>query len=180
MKLANFPELKETYVDEKLFTERQEELPKVTRAVEAAKKYFGDLSHKRSMKEDFTIKDINPGHVYMLDQCISFAENKRAINDKIGKNVNDDIYHSFTGSYAYTGTLNRAITVTQAVLNPTIYDGIVEKPSMGENIYLTRDTLEQAYRICDYVLAYLKGYIKDPRLQNQVEESKSEIVKNLN
>ncbi|MBP7848422.1 hypothetical protein KA013_04395 [Patescibacteria group bacterium] len=179
MKLANFPELQETYVDEKLFTEWKEALPKVIRGVEAAKQYFVELTSKRTHDQPLTIQEINPGYVYILDQCISFSENKRKINDAIGKNLNENIYHKLTGRYGYSGTLGQAQAVTEAFHNPKIFEGIVERPTMGENIYLTRDTFEQAYRICDYVLAYLKDYITDDRLQSHVEETERDIANNL-
>jgi hypothetical protein len=110
-----------------------------------------------------------------LDDCIEFVENKEKINEQIKKWLNENVYHDMTWRYWYSGTLWVAKHLMNAFFNPKLNDRI-RSSNEKSSMFLERDAREQAYRICDYVIRYMRWYAKDHRLE---EKTKEEILKIL-
>jgi len=177
MKLWDYPERNETVIDEKLFKEREESLPENIKKVKDAKAYFIDLTQKATQlhAEPNNIQDINTGYIYILSECIAFAENKRLLNDKIKEWINDQIYNKMTMNWWYKGTIGIAEMLVSVFFDPEKHDDIKSNPKIW-SIYMTRDAREQAYRICGYVLKYLEWYAKDHRLGKKTKKELVEIL----
>ncbi len=174
MELRDYPEWNETVVDENLFQEREKDLPKNTQRVREAQKYFLDIMTK-AFHESINIQDINTGYVYILNDCIAFAKNKEKYNEKIKKWLNEDIYDQMTWRRWYSWTLSSAENLVQAFFNPKVNAHLRSIPERSK-IFLNRDSREQAYRICDYVLKYMKWYAEDDRLKQDTQEQLHKIL----
>ena len=203
LKLSNFPEHKDNFnyndPEWKLFKEWSESLPTLIIKVENAMKYFYELESK-SYNEKIDIKEVNTWYVFTLHECLEFAQNKKDINDAIelGKApiiplqiasmyassskqevlvgwLNDNIYEKLTGRYWFSWTFWVAWHLRDAFFKEHLNAAARKKDTITE-LYLYRDWFEQAARICDYVLAYLKEYSKDERLKVITANNKNEVA----
>jgi len=84
MELRDYPEWATTFSEPDIFPERENSLSENIERVHTAKAYFDKLQQK-TFGHHIDPRDVNIGHVYTLNDCIKFAENKKKINEKIQK-----------------------------------------------------------------------------------------------
>jgi hypothetical protein len=177
MKLWDYPERNETIIDENLFKEREKSLPENIKKVKDAKAYLLNFLTKAQQLDakPTNIQDVNTGYIYILSDCIAFAENKRLLNDKIKEWINDQVYKKMTMNWWYNGTVAIAEMLVSAFFDPETNKDIRSIEDLW-SLYLTRDAREQWYRICNYVLKYLEWYAKDHRLGKKTKKELVEIL----
>jgi len=81
MQLRNYPEQDKTFDDKNLFKEREEGLPENIQKVKDTIEYFRILHSRSYNGEVIDFKEINTGYVSILDECITFTENKKKNNE---------------------------------------------------------------------------------------------------
>ncbi len=111
-----------------------------------------------------------------MNECIKFAENKRIINDRIDKWLNEKEFHRMTLNSGYDGIIFFAQKLVSAFFDPNINDEIRSDSKIWSS-YLTRDAREQAYRICDYVLNYMESYAKNGSLIGETRKGLMDVLR---
>lgn len=173
-KIATFPEYNWAFVRAEMpFEERLESVEPIQKVVLEARTYFYE-KEREAFKNPIKLSELNPWFIYVLQQCVQFGENKKKINDLIWPNINDDVYHQRTGRYWYHSTMWLSKNLAMRFLSPRLFERRKES-------IIGRDTLEQAARICDYVLKHFNGYKKDhvDRRNEFTEDTASELSNNF-
>lgn len=173
MKVNQLPTFQEGYDSKEKALELQKNLPNLLDNISVAGHYF-EQERFNSHYQTYTLNDISPIYVYILDQCIDFVKNCPDM-----QNTQNPLYNNTTLT---SDQINESKKIVDALFDVNTRNSILIDPQITST-YLCPMTFQAARELCWAVKNYIDQSFKNhskKHLETITWQTSQEVSNTLN